>query len=168
MQQGEPRIHHLAQGWALLCMKSFSPNPVNILTAKPYKTLLRIRTPSEKTLLRIRRPVGTHQLRKHRIGGWTPVSAAGSQGNESQKRGVCFTDAGITPSLHTNIVPTNIAWLKVSGKSPIDMRIPPLQIKIVLESNPLKSAMLVGGLAVCMYVCMYVRMYVCMYVCMYV
>ena len=31
-----------------------------------------------------------------------------------------------TPNLPTNIVPTNIAWLKLSGKSPMDMRIPPL------------------------------------------
>ena len=28
------------------------------------------------------------------------------------------------------------------------MRIPPLEIKIMLESNPLRSTMLVGGLAV--------------------
>ena len=31
-----------------------------------------------------------------------------------------------TPNLPTNIVPTNIAWLKLSGRSPMDMRIPPL------------------------------------------
>ena len=47
--------------------------------------------------------------------------------------------------LPTNIVPTNIALLKLSGKSPIDTRIPSLVDKIVLESNPLKSTMLVGG-----------------------
>ena len=29
--------------------------------------------------------------------------------------------------------------------------IPPLRIKIMLESNPLKSTMLVGGLGVCMF-----------------
>ena len=38
--------------------------------------------------------------------------------------------------------PTKITWLKLSG-----MRIPPLKIKIMLESNPLKS-MLWGRLAV--------------------
>ena len=53
-----------------------------------------------------------------------------------------------TPNLSTNIVPTNIARLKLSGKSPTDMRIPTLQIKIVLESNPRKSTMLVRGLGV--------------------
>ena len=53
-----------------------------------------------------------------------------------------------TPNLPTNIVPTNIAWLKLSGKSSMDMRIPPLEIKIMLESNPVKSTMLVGGLGV--------------------
>ena len=52
------------------------------------------------------------------------------------------------PNLPTNIVPTYIALLKLSGKSPMDMRIPPLQIKILLESNPLKSTICVGGLAV--------------------
>ena len=31
-----------------------------------------------------------------------------------------------TPNLPTNIVPTNNAWLKLSGKFPMDMRIPPL------------------------------------------
>ena len=31
-----------------------------------------------------------------------------------------------TSNLPTNIVPTNIAWLKLSRKSPVDMRIPPL------------------------------------------
>ena len=53
-----------------------------------------------------------------------------------------------TPNLPTNIIPTNIACLKLSGKSPMDMRILPLKIKIMLESNPLKSTMLVGRLAV--------------------
>ena len=53
-----------------------------------------------------------------------------------------------TPNLPTNFVPTNIAWLKLSAKSPMDMRISTLTIKITLESNPQKSTMLVGGLAV--------------------
>ena len=53
-----------------------------------------------------------------------------------------------TPNLPTNIIPTNIAWLKLSGKCPMDMRIPPLWIKIMLESNPLKSTILVGRLGV--------------------
>ena len=34
------------------------------------------------------------------------------------------------------------------GNPILDMRIPPLEIKIVLESNPVKSMMLVGRLAV--------------------
>ena len=53
-----------------------------------------------------------------------------------------------TPNLPTNIVPTNIARVKLSGRLPMDMRIPPLQIKIMLESNPLKSKLLIGGLGV--------------------
>ena len=48
----------------------------------------------------------------------------------------------------TNIVPTNIAWLKLSGKSPMDMRIPPLRIKSLLESIPSKPKLLIGRLGV--------------------
>ena len=54
----------------------------------------------------------------------------------------------ITPNLPTNIMPTKIARLKLSGKSPMDLRIPPIQIKVMLESNPLESTMLVGRLTV--------------------
>ena len=53
-----------------------------------------------------------------------------------------------TPDLPTNIVPTNIARLKLSGKSPMGLGISPLEFKIVLGSNPLKSTILVGGLGV--------------------
>ena len=49
-----------------------------------------------------------------------------------------------TPNLPTKFVPTNIAWLKLSGRSPMGLGIPPLQIKITLESNPQRSTMLVG------------------------
>ena len=37
---------------------------------------------------------------------------------------------------------------RFSGKTPMDMRIPPLKTKIMLESNPLKSRILVRRLAV--------------------
>ena len=53
-----------------------------------------------------------------------------------------------TPNLPTSIVPTNIAWLKLSGRSPMGLGIPPLKINIMLESNPPKPTMLVGGLGV--------------------
>ena len=53
-----------------------------------------------------------------------------------------------TPNLPTNIIHTNIARVKLSGKSPTGLGIPPLTIKITLESNPLTSTMLVGGLGV--------------------
>ena len=53
-----------------------------------------------------------------------------------------------TPNLPTNIVPTNIAWLKLSGKSPMGLRIPPRWIKIMLESNPLKPTTWVARLGV--------------------
>ena len=53
-----------------------------------------------------------------------------------------------TPNLPTNTIAAKIAWLKLSGESPNGMRIPPLRIKVMLESNPLKSIMLVPKLAV--------------------
>ena len=50
--------------------------------------------------------------------------------------------------LPTNITPANMAWVIISGKIPMGLGIYPLMIKIMLESNPLKSAMLVGRLGV--------------------
>ena len=50
----------------------------------------------------------------------------------------------ITPNPPTNIVPTNIARVKLSGKSPMNLGIPPLETKVRLESDPLKPTMLVG------------------------
>ena len=52
------------------------------------------------------------------------------------------------PNPPTNITPTNIAWLKLSGESPMDIIISPLKIKIMLESNPPKSIMLVEKLGI--------------------
>ena len=52
------------------------------------------------------------------------------------------------PSLPTKLIPIKIAQLKLSRKLPMDMRIPPLKGKILLESNPLKSRTLVRRLAV--------------------
>ena len=53
-----------------------------------------------------------------------------------------------TPNLPTNIIPAKIARLKLPGESPMDVRFPPLGIKIMLEANPPKSLMLAGRLAV--------------------
>ena len=55
---------------------------------------------------------------------------------------------GITPNLPTDVIPTEIAWLTLSGKFPTDMRIPPIELKILLESNPPKAIILVRRLAV--------------------
>ena len=49
----------------------------------------------------------------------------------------------VTHNPPTNITPTKIAWVKLSGKIPLGLGIPPLKFKIMLESNPLKSIMLV-------------------------
>ena len=53
-----------------------------------------------------------------------------------------------TPNLPTNIIPTKIRSLIISGQFPMNMRIPPLNIKTMRESNPLKSRILVRRLAV--------------------
>ena len=47
------------------------------------------------------------------------------------------------PNLPTKIIPTKIRRLKHSGKSPMDLRIPPHKIQILPELNPLKSRILV-------------------------
>ena len=47
-----------------------------------------------------------------------------------------------------NIIPTKSARLKTSGKFPMDMRIISRNLKILLESNPMKSRILVRRLAV--------------------
>ena len=57
-------------------------------------------------------------------------------------------DATPTPKLPTKIIPTKIRWLEIDGKFPMDMRIPPLSTKFLLESNPLKSRICVRRLAV--------------------
>ena len=45
-----------------------------------------------------------------------------------------------TPDLPAKIIPAKIRRLELSsGKSPMDTRIPQLKLKILLESNPLKS-----------------------------
>ena len=53
-----------------------------------------------------------------------------------------------TPNLPTNTIPTKTAWLRLSRKFPMGLGIPPLIIKIMLESEPLTSIMLVGRLGV--------------------
>ena len=71
------------------------------------------------------------------------------KGRNSQAHGE-FTgefESTNTPNPPTNITPTNIARLKVSGKFPMGLGIPPVIIKIMLESNPPKCTMLGGGLA---------------------
>ena len=73
-----------------------------------------------------------------------------------------------TPNFPTNIIPTNIAWLKLYGKFPMDMRIPPLKFKIVLESSPLKSTILVGRLGVSFCICIYTHVCVCVYIYIYI
>ena len=58
-----------------------------------------------------------------------------------------FARGDRTLNLPTEIIPTKIAWLKHSRKSPTGLGIPPLNFKIMLESNPLKSIIWVQRLA---------------------
>ena len=57
-------------------------------------------------------------------------------------------ESPVSPNLPTKIISTKIARLKTSRKSPMRLGIPPLKIKILLESNPLKSRIVVRRLAV--------------------
>ena len=82
-----------------------------------------------------------------------------------------------TPNLLTKIIPAKISCLKISGKFPMDMRVPTLGIKIQLESNPLKARVVVRRLAVTslgrgmatsgpgrrtnIYIYIYIHIYIC-------
>ena len=59
-----------------------------------------------------------------------------------------YTHTCMCINVPTNITPTNIARLKLSGKSPMGLGIPPLKIQIMFESNPPKLTMLAGRLGV--------------------
>ena len=59
-----------------------------------------------------------------------------------------LSTAPSTPNLPTKIIPTKMCRLRLCGKFPMGMRNPPLETKIPLESNPLKSRILVRRLAV--------------------
>ena len=41
----------------------------------------------------------------------------------------------VTPNLPNQFIPTKICWLRISRKFPVDLGIPPLSNKILLESN---------------------------------
>ena len=58
-----------------------------------------------------------------------------------------------TPNLPTKIMPTKIRWRDISGKLHMGLRIRPLDIKMMLESTPLKSRIIVRRLAVRPYGC---------------
>ena len=55
---------------------------------------------------------------------------------------------GSTPDFPTKIVLAKICCVNISGKFPVDMRIPPRNIRITLESDHLTSRILVWRLAV--------------------
>ena len=54
-----------------------------------------------------------------------------------------YTHTYGTPNLPTKSLPAKIRWLKSSGKFPTGLGIPPLKLKIMFESSPLKSRILV-------------------------
>ena len=61
---------------------------------------------------------------------------------------MCGVQLQRTPNLPTQIIPTKIRWLAISGRFPVDMRVLPLKIQIPLGSNPLKSRIFVRRSAV--------------------
>ena len=68
--------------------------------------------------------------------------------NNSNNNNNDNNDSSSAPSLPAKIIPAKIARLKLSGKFPMGLGIPPLKSKIRLESDPLKSRILVPRLAV--------------------
>ena len=95
-------------------------------------------------------PVGTQVLwcklgvPQFHLVGMTTLCLAGA-------RLVCIAYSlarGHAPNLPSKMMPTKIAWFKSSGEFPMGLGIPPFMIKILLESNPLKSRILVRRLAV--------------------
>ena len=54
----------------------------------------------------------------------------------------------VRPISPLTLHPASIVWLHFFGESPMGLGIPPLEIKIMLESNPPKSTMLVGRLGI--------------------
>ena len=66
---------------------------------------------------------------------------------EASREGPKTADlAQAKPNLPTKIVPAKIPRLNISGKSPMGLRIPPLKIKILLESKTSESRILVQRL----------------------
>ena len=81
---------------------------------------------------------------------------------------VWLFDSDFTPSLPTKIIPTKIVGLKLAGRFPVDLGFPPLQIKTMLEANPLRSRILVRRLAVphlshSLHMCMHIYIYIYIY-----
>ena len=59
----------------------------------------------------------------------SPTTTTNDNNNDNNDNNSANTATNTAPSqeqLPTNIVPTNIAWLKFSGKSPMGLKIPPL------------------------------------------
>ena len=97
--------------------------------------------------MRVRVRAGFGQLGRGRRGEGARGGAAAVQGGGGAA--APWTLARHTPNLPGKIIPAKIRRLKVSGKFPtLDMRIPPLKHKIMPESSPLKSRILVRRLAV--------------------
>ena len=71
-----------------------------------------------------------------------------SNNSNSSNSSNSLIDRHVTPDLPTKIIPAKIAWLKLSRKLHMGLGIPPFTLKILIESNPLKSRFLVRRLAV--------------------
>ena len=67
-----------------------------------------------------------------------PREEIGRGGRRSRRGG----GRGTQRARPTKMIPTKICWLNNSGKFPMNMRIPPLNTKIMFESSPLISRIL--------------------------
>ena len=77
---------------------------------------------------------------------YLPKSTSADLSPQSVKCCCYFCSGPTTPNPPTNIIPTKIAWLKLFRTFPMGLGIPPLKLKSTVESNPLKSIMLVQRL----------------------
>ena len=70
-----------------------------------------------------------------RAGTWV----CGRMGVGVQVQAYRYRRVGPMPNLHTNIIPAKICRLQLLGKLLMSLEMSPLMIKILIESNPLKS-----------------------------
>ena len=82
-----------------------------------------------------------------RFRGSASVPPSSALEKKALARGYSHFGGRNATDLPTKIIPKKIAWLKLSRKFPTGLGIPRPRIKILLESSPLRSRILVRRLA---------------------